>query len=214
VHVLLSVAVSADGYMDDAAAARLLLSDEADLDQVDEIRARSDAIMVGAQTIRADDPGLTVKSAARRQRRLATGRPANPLKVTVTRSGDLDPGRRFFTEAGQPPLVYASPAAAHKLHLRRGSADIVPVPSLDGGDLRWVLADLARRGIERLMVEGGARMLEQFLAAGLADELRLAIAPVFVADPDAPRLRLPVGRLRLVGVTEVGRMSVLRYLRG
>jgi 5-amino-6-(5-phosphoribosylamino)uracil reductase len=214
VHVLLSAAVSADGYLDDAAAARLLLSDEADLDQVDEIRARSDAIMVGAQTIRADDPALTVKSAARRQERVAGGCPANPLKVTLTRSGDLDPGRRFFIEADRPPLVYAGPAAAQKLRLRRGVAEIVPVPGLDGADLRWIVADLASRGIERLMVEGGARMLEQFLTAGLADELRLAIAPVFVADPAAPRLRLAVGGLRLVGVTEVGRMSVLRYSRG
>lgn len=213
-HVLLSAAMSADGYIDDSAAARLLLSDEADLDQVDELRARSDAIMVGAQTIRADDPGLTVKSAARRQERVARGRPANPLKVTVTRSGDLDPGRQFFMEADRPPLVYAGPAAAHKLALLRGVAEIVPVPGLHGADLRWIVADLASRGIERLMVEGGARVLEQFLVAGLADELRLAIAPVFVADPAAPRLRLPVGRLRLAGVTEVGHMSVLRYLPG
>jgi riboflavin-specific deaminase-like protein len=214
VHVLLSAAMSADGYIDDAAAARLLLSDEADLDQVDEIRARSDAIMVGAQTIRTDDPRLTVKSAARRQDRVARGCPANPLKVTITRSGNLDPRSRFFTEADRPPLVYAGPVAADTLASLRGLADIVPVPDLNGDDLRWVVTDLASRGIRRLMVEGGARVLEQFLTAGLADELRLAIAPVYVADPAAPRLRLPVGRLRLTGATEVGHMSVLRYSRG
>jgi 5-amino-6-(5-phosphoribosylamino)uracil reductase len=212
VHVLLSVAMSADGYIDDAAADRLLLSDETDLDQVDEIRARSDAIMVGAQTIRADNPGLTVKSPARRGQREARGCPPNPLKVTITSSGDLDPGSRFFAAPDQRPLVYAGPSAASKLGLLRGVAEIVPVPNLDGIDLRWVVADLASRGIERLMVEGGARVLEQFLTAGLADELRLAIAPVYVADPAAPRLGLPVGRLRLAGVTEVGHMSVLRYL--
>jgi 5-amino-6-(5-phosphoribosylamino)uracil reductase len=213
VHVLLSVAMSADGYIDDAAAARLLLSDEADLDQVDELRARSDAIMVGAQTIRADDPALTVKSAARRQERVTRGYPPNPLKVTITGSGDLDLARRFFTEADRPPIIYAGPAATRTLALPRGVAEIVLVPGRDRADLRWILADLASRGIGRLMVEGGARVLEQFLTAGLADELRLAIAPVFVADPAAPRLHLPVGRLRLAAVAEVGRMSVLRYLR-
>jgi 5-amino-6-(5-phosphoribosylamino)uracil reductase len=215
VHVVLSAAMSADGYIDDAAAAGLVLSDEADLDQVDEIRARSDAIMVGAETIRADDPRLTVKSAARRQERMTRGCPANPLKVTITASGDIDPGRRFFTEADRRPLVYASLAAADQLGARLGAAaEVIPVPGPDRLDLEWVVADLASRGIERLMVEGGAQVLEQFLTAGLADELRLAIAPVFVADPAAPRLRLPlpVGRLRLAGVTEVGRMSVLRYL--
>jgi 5-amino-6-(5-phosphoribosylamino)uracil reductase len=217
VHVLLSVAMSADGYIDDAAAAALVLSDEADLDQVDELRAGSDAIMVGAQTIRADDPRLAVKSAARRQERVARGRPANPLKVTMTRSGDLDRGQRFFSEADRPPLVYTGRAVAGDLRARLGGgAEIVPVPGLERAELSLVLADLAGRGIGRLMVEGGARVIEQFLVAGLADELRLAVAPVFVADPAAPRLRLPLpaGRLQLAGVTEVGRMSVLRYLPG
>ena len=60
--------------------------------------------------------------------------------------------------------------------------------------LAGLLADLAGRGIGRLMVEGGAEVLGQFLAAGLADELRLAVAPVLVADPGAPRLvALPPG---------------------
>jgi riboflavin-specific deaminase-like protein len=217
VHVLLSAAMSADGYIDDASPTRLALSDAADLDEVDAIRARSDAIMVGAQTIRADDPRLAVKSQARRRGRVARGWPANPLKVTITRSGDLDPDRRFFAEADRQPLVYAGASAADGLRARLGAAAaIVPVPGHEGVDLALVVADLASRGIERLMVEGGARVLEQFLSAGLADELRLAIAPVFVADPAAPRLPLPLpaGRLRLAGVTEVGHMAVLRYLPG
>jgi 5-amino-6-(5-phosphoribosylamino)uracil reductase len=158
-----------------------------------------------------------VKSAARRQDRIARGRPENPLKVTLTHSGDLDEGRRFFTEADRPPLVYAGHAAADELRARLGgAAEIVPVPGLDRAELSWVLADLAGRGINRLMVEGGVRVIEQFLVAGLADEMRLAISPVFVADPAAPRLRLPLpaGRLHLASVTEVGCMSVLRYLPG
>jgi 5-amino-6-(5-phosphoribosylamino)uracil reductase len=77
-----------------------------------------------------------------------------------------------------------------------------------------MLADLAGRGVGRLMVEGGAMLLGQFLAAGLADELLLAIAPVFVADEAAPRLLAwPVpARLRLAGVSQAGDMAVLRYL--
>jgi len=213
-HVLLSAAMSADGYIDDTSGTRLVLSDAADLEQVDEIRAHSDAIMVGAQTIRADNPRLGVKSAARRQERITRGVPANPQKVTITRTGDLDPASRFFAEADSPPLVYA--AQAGELRARLGAAAVVvPVPGSDRVDLSWVLADLASRGIGRLLVEGGAQVLEQFLAAGLADEMRLAIAPVFVADPAAPRLHLPPpGKLRLAGVTQAGRMAVLRYVPG
>ena len=53
------------------------------------------------------------------------------------------------------------------------------------------LKDLAERGVARLLVEGGEHILGEFLAAGLADELDLAVAPFFVADPAAPRLNLP-----------------------
>jgi 5-amino-6-(5-phosphoribosylamino)uracil reductase len=219
-YVLLSAAMSADGYLDDASGTRLVLSDAADLDRVDELRARSDAILVGAQTIRADDPGLLVKAAARRRERATRGAPASPLKVTVTGHGNLDPGSRFFAEADGPPLVYAVAAAADTLRVRLGVAGrVVPVPALmglpDRLDLAWVVADLAARGVGRLMVEGGAQVLAQFLAGDLADEFLLAIAPVFVADPAAPRLLAgarPAGRLRLASVTQAGDMAVLRYL--
>ena len=219
-HVLLSAAMSADGYLDDASATRLVLSDAADLDRVDELRARSDAIMVGAQTIRADNPGLLVKSPARRQERVARGLPANPQKVTVTSRGDLDPGSRFFAAAESAPLVYASIAVADSLRARLGAAgEVVPVPGLTGFpdrlDLGSILDDLAFRGVGRLMVEGGAQVIGQFLAGGLADEFLLAVAPVFVADAAAPRLvagERPAGRLQLAGVTQVGDMAVLRYL--
>jgi len=219
-HVLLSAAMSADGYLDDASPHRLVLSDAADLDRVDELRAGSDAILVGAQTIRLDNPGLLVRSPARRQERIARGQPANPQKVTVTSSGDLDASSRFFAEADRPPLVYAGDVAVESLRGRIGGTGvIVPVPGLkdlpDRLDLGWILADLAGRGVGRLMVEGGSQVLGQFLAGGLADEFLLAVAPVFVADEAAPRLlsgSRPLGRLQLAGVSQVGDMAVLRYM--
>jgi len=219
-YVLLSAAMSADGYIDDASRARLVLSDEADLDRVDELRAGSDAIMVGASTIRLDNPRLLVRSPQRRQRRRDAGMPGSPRKVTVTGTADLDPGARFFTaftEADEPPLVYAGSAASAGSTGRLAAvATVIPVPALEA-DLGWVLADLAGRGVRRLMVEGGASLLSQFLAAGLADELQLAVAPVFVADPAAPRLARDAagtGRMRLAGVSQAGDMAVLRYLPG
>lgn len=220
-YVLLSAAMSADGYIDDASGTRLMLSGDADLDRVDELRAGSDAILVGAQTIRADNPWLLVRSPARRERRAELGQAAGPRKVTITRSGDLDPRARFFaTAAGDPPLVYAVTAAAGDLSARLAAAAVV-VPVAAGAaaaaglDLTWILADLAARGVGRLMVEGGASVLGQFLSAGLADEFLLAVAPVFVADAAAPRLlggTRPRGRMTLAGVTQAGDMAVLRYL--
>lgn len=63
-YILLSVATSIDGYIDDASGEPLALSNAADFDRVDEVRAGCDAILVGAGTVRADDPRLLVRSAA------------------------------------------------------------------------------------------------------------------------------------------------------
>jgi 5-amino-6-(5-phosphoribosylamino)uracil reductase len=215
VHVLLSWAMSVDGYLDDASGDRLLLSDEADFDRVDDVRAGCDAILVGAGTVRADDPRLEVRSAARRQARVAREVPETPLKVVLTASGDLDPAARVF--AGGPAVVYCASPAVDGLRQR-----LAPVPVVDAGDppgLQAVLADLASRDVERLMVEGGGTVLTQFLAAGLADELVLAVAPLFVGDPAAPRAvgpgRFPhdaARRMRLAEARAVGDMAVLRYL--
>ena len=77
-HVLLSVAVSVDGYIDDASPQRLLLSNAADFDRVDQVRAESDAVLIGAETLRRDNPRLLVNSAERRAARAAAGRPEYP----------------------------------------------------------------------------------------------------------------------------------------
>src|SRR5260370_29313030 len=96
-YVLLSCAMSLDGYIDDACAARLILSNDADLDRVDAVRAGCDAILVGAATIRKDDPRLLVRSQARRQDRRARGLPPSPVHVTLPSTGTLDPAPPFFT---------------------------------------------------------------------------------------------------------------------
>jgi hypothetical protein len=92
---------------------------------------------------------------------------------------------------------------------------------IDAGDplsLDFMLSDLAERGVARALVEGGAHVLGEFLAAGLADELNLAVAPFFIADPAAPRLDLPGpgadGPMTLAETRRVGEVALLRYLLG
>jgi 5-amino-6-(5-phosphoribosylamino)uracil reductase len=213
-YVLLSAAMSADGYIDDASPRRLVLSGDEDLDRVDELRAGCDAIMVGAQTVRADNPRLLVRSRYRREQRLARGLAASPAKVTITASGDLDPGSRFFAADGTQKLVYAAEPGG--LRQRLGErASVIGLPA--GRGLAWVLADLARRGAGRVMIEGGSRLLARALADGLADEFLLAIAPVFVGNPAAPRLLAGAavpGSMVLAEAARAGDVAVLRYLPG
>ena len=230
-YVLLSCAMSLDGYLDGTGEERLVLSGAADLDRVDEERAAADAILVGAGTIRRDDPRLLVRSAGRQADRVARGLPPQPTGVTVTASGDLDPAARFFRGGAEgadspgpavPPrrIVYAARPVLPKLRDQIGGlAEVV-----DAGDpprLADLVADLGRRGVGRLMVEGGASLGTQFLAAGLVDELQLAIAPFFVGDPAAPRFagpgHYPAGPahpLHLAEARPVGEMVLLRYRAG
>lgn len=200
-YVVLSAAVSLDGALDDRSARRRVLSGPEDLDAVDALRAGCDAILVGAGTVRADNPRLLVRSAARREDRARRGLPPNPLRVVLSRRA-LDPTAALLT-TGSPPLVYGGPADLG------AAATVLPAAALPD-----VLADLAARGIGRLLVEGGAAVLTGFLAAGLADELRLAVAPVFIGDPAAPRFlgaEEADRRPTLRAATTAGGVAVLHY---
>ncbi|MZE72619.1 dihydrofolate reductase family protein [Streptomyces sp. SID5789] len=184
-YVILSAAMSVDGYLDDASPERLRLSNAADFDRVDQVRAESDAILIGATTMRKDNPRLLVNSEERRDQRVAEGKPAYPLKVTVTRTGDLSADLNFWHHGGEK-LVVTVDAAVEKVRATLdGLADVVSVgPELDWG---LVLDELGHRGVGQLMVEGGGTIHTQLMAADLADEVHLAIAPLLVGQPEAAR---------------------------
>ncbi|WP_433376431.1 RibD family protein [Streptosporangium sp. CA-115845] len=217
-YVLLSCAMSVDGYIDDRTPQRLLLSNDEDFDRVDEVRAGCDAILVGAGTVRRDNPRLLVRSPERGRERVARGLPPSPAKVTLTATGDLDPAAAFFTAGDPEKIVYAASPAVAELAIRlAGAAEVV-----DAGepiDLGRVLADLYGRGVRRLMVEGGTSVHTRFLRQDLVDELHLVVAPFFVGDSAAPRFVLdgdfPRDRHRRMDLAEVRRMgdvTLLRYL--
>jgi 5-amino-6-(5-phosphoribosylamino)uracil reductase len=217
-YILLSVAASIDGYIDDATPDRLLLSNDADFDRVDAERAGVDAILVGANTIAADNPRLMVRSAGRRQARLDAGKTESPIKVTITRGGTaLDPEAKFFTTGTQDKLVYTTSAALADVAKSVGELATV-IDAGDPLDLDRVLEDLNGRGVERLMVEGGSQMHTAFLSAGLADEVHLVIAPFLVGSPAAPRFvgtgefpQGPGNPFTLADVERIGEVVLLKY---
>jgi 5-amino-6-(5-phosphoribosylamino)uracil reductase len=209
--------MSVDGYLDGPGDQRLVLSNPADLERVDEVRAGCDAILVGATTVRNDDPRLLVRSPEHRRRRLAAGRCEHPVKVTLTERADLDPAARFFSTGHGDKIVYSASPKVDQAREALGAVATV----VDGGqpvDVRWLGTDLHARGVRRLMVEGGATVHTQFLTADVADELQLAVAPFFVGDSRARRLVddgcfpwHPGRRATLAGTRQVGDVVVLRY---
>ena len=215
-YVVLSCAMSLDGYLDDTTDERLVLSNSEDLDRVDARRADCDAILVGANTIRRDNPRLMVRESWRIEKRTANGLPPLPTKVAVVGHGDVDPDARFFTAGDTEKIVYCATETACRTRDRLdGRATVV-----DGGepvDLELALDDLATRGVRRLLVEGGSTIHTLFLTTGLADELHLVIAPFFVGDSQAPRFvgdgRFPWHPGRRATMAEVRQMDDVVLLR-
>lgn len=216
-YTLLSCGMSLDGYLDGATDQRLLLSNDADFDRVDEVRAGCDAILVGAATVRNDNPRLLVRAEQRRASRLASGRPSSPLKVTMTRKAWLDPASNFFATGDTTKLVYCPAETVGQARDRLGTVATV----VDGGStvrMRHLSEDLHERGVRRLMVEGGGNVHTQFLTDGLADELQLVVAPFFVGDSRARRFVgdglfpwNPDHRATLVETRTLGDVVLLRY---
>jgi 5-amino-6-(5-phosphoribosylamino)uracil reductase len=173
--------------------------------------------MVGAATVRTDNPRLLVRSEARRHAREARGLPPTPMKITVTERADLDAHSNFFTTGESEKLVYTSSPRVRDARARLGMVATI----VDGGRrvrMRRLTEDLGDRGVGRLMVEGGGIVHTQFLADDLVDELQLVIAPFFVGDSNAPRFvsdgRFPWNaqhRAKLAEVRQIGDVVLLRY---
>lgn len=209
--------MSIDGYLGGATEKRLALSNDADFDRVDAVRATCDAILVGAATIRNDNPRLLVRSQVRQDERVARGLGPSPIKVTVTERMQLAVGANFFTTGDAEKVVYCASVTVAKARDRLGQVATV----IDGGqpvEMRRISEDLHARGVQRLMVEGGGIVHTQFLTAGLADELHLAVAPFFVGDSRARRFvsdgRFPWNpqrRAMLAEVRKIGDVVLLRY---
>ena len=175
--VLVKAAISLDGCIDDAAPNRKIFSNAADANAVAEIRAGVDAILVGAETIRRDNPKLLVENS-----------PKAPLKVTLTDSGNLSLDTNFFRAGLAQKIVYVSESKLESLGKKFSTAAEVAAAGKDRVELKLLLEDLHKRGVRRLLVEGGSKVIAEFLQQGLADELRLAISPELIADKNAPQL--------------------------
>jgi 5-amino-6-(5-phosphoribosylamino)uracil reductase len=209
--------LSLDGYLGSASPRRLELSNDADFDRVDAVRASCDAILVGAATVRNDNPRLLVRSQNRREARTARGLPPSPIKVTVTERVELDPHADFFTTGDAEKLVYCVSPRVGDARTRLGQVATV----VDGGQrvkMRRLSEDLGARGVHRLMVEGGGKVHTQFLTDNLADELQLVVAPFFVGDSRATRFVSdghfpfhPGRRATLAEVRQIGDVVLLRY---
>jgi 5-amino-6-(5-phosphoribosylamino)uracil reductase len=217
--VLIKSAISLDGCLDDTSDTRLILSNEEDKNAVDALKSSFDAIFVGAETIRKDNPSLLIKSDINIQKRIKNGNSEHPIKVTVTLSGNLNAQSRFFQEGKCEKIVYCPLSIENELKNKLNDVATVVGMKTEKEKINPVslLQDLFQRGIKRLMIEGGSQMNSLFLSHNCVDALRIAIAPLFVGEEKAPKLTSEylLGQknifLKLEKNETLGDMMVLNY---
>jgi len=179
--VRVKLAASLDGRTALANGASQWITGEAARTDGHAWRARACAVLTGSGTLRADNPRLSVyRVPAQRQ----------PLKVLLDSRLALDPAARLLD--GLPVLVFChTPDPARAALLEPHSVQVLACPGADGHvDLPAMLQELGRRGINELHVEAGARLSGALVAAGLADELLLYLAPCLLG-PGRGLLDLP-----------------------
>jgi diaminohydroxyphosphoribosylaminopyrimidine deaminase/5-amino-6-(5-phosphoribosylamino)uracil reductase len=214
-HVMLKLAVSADGKVAGAGRKRVPITGNAVRDRVHLMRAGSDAIMIGIGTALADDPVLTC--------RLPGMAKMSPTRVVLDAGLRLPMQSRLLAAAGETPLWIMTgkhAPAASETAVRQHGAEVVRVAETEGRlDLREVLNLLAERGITRLMVEGGPTVASALIEADLVDEAVFFHSPIVIGDEGLPALgpraaQLPNQRLNRVSSEPVGPDHQEVYERG
>jgi len=107
-HVILNVAMTADGKTDTVSRKGASISSKEDMERVDRLRSEVDAILVGGHTLLGDDPRLTVKTELFRRERLERGLSANPIKVGVVTNAHLRPDSRFLNAGPSKVIIFTT----------------------------------------------------------------------------------------------------------
>ena len=187
-YIFINSAMSADGKLSTFERKQVKISGKDDFDRVDELRAGTDAIMVGIGTMLADNPSLTVKSEQRRMKRTAAGKEGNPIRVIVDSKAKTPTDADIFKKgAGKKIIVVSESAPKDKINvLSKMPETKVIVAGEKRVNLEEMTVQLKKEGISRLMVEGGATLNYGLISAGLADELKIFVGNLIIGGKTAP----------------------------
>ncbi|RMG11219.1 MAG: bifunctional diaminohydroxyphosphoribosylaminopyrimidine deaminase/5-amino-6-(5-phosphoribosylamino)uracil reductase RibD [Deltaproteobacteria bacterium] len=172
-YVVLKAAMTLDGRIATATGDSQWISCEASRKRAHRWRDELDAILVGAGTVRHDDPRLTTRRSDRPGR--------DPVRVILDGRLSTDPQAQIYGLDSEAPTLLVVPVgtpAEAVAPYQRGPTEILEVEGAEGRvEIPALLRALGDRGLMSVLVEGGARVHGAFLASGLADELRLFLAP-------------------------------------
>ena len=217
-YILLNYAMSLDGKISTEDRDPVRFTSGIDRRLMDEIRADVDAVLIGAGTLRAEDPPVRIQAAKRRDERTRMGKSPHPVSIILSRSMRIPSEGRYWKD-GQVERIIATavqtPADRSLPFQEKAEVIRTGETSVDLNELCRMLSD---RGIRRLLVEGGGEVNMAFWAAGLVDEVYLTLCPVVIGGRNAPTAADGTGfdadrfrKLRLVESRRVGQEFFLRY---
>jgi 2,5-diamino-6-(ribosylamino)-4(3H)-pyrimidinone 5'-phosphate reductase len=206
-HIIVNVAMTADGKIDSAARKGAAISSPADKARVDRLRASVDAVLVGGRTLLNEDPKLTVKSPELRAERLRKGWTENPAKVGIiteipnlAMSGSKQiasagrdtlktPLRQFLTSGPAQVYLFTTECVDPELMTAfEGAGATVRAEGKERVDLVSVFQSLYEEGIRTVLVEGGGTLIAELFRLNLVDELTIYIAPKIFGGTSSPTL--------------------------
>lgn len=164
---------SLDGFIATRTGDADYVTGEEDREHLHRLRALADAVLVGAGTAVADDPQLTVRA--------CTG--ANPVRIVLDPHGRVPLQRRVFSD-GAAPTLWVVGADSERAHAASDLAgvDVLVLPEREDFAPRRLVRELARRGLGRVLVEGGGVTVSRFLHAGALQRLYVTVAPVLIGN--------------------------------
>ena len=181
-------AMSADGKISTKERKQVRISGNVDFDRMDELRASSDAVMVGIGTVLADDPSLTVKSEQRREVRKGDGKEENPARVIVDSKARTPLDADIFKKGTGIRIIAVSKSAPRERVVALEKVAVIIEAGENKVDLSELVVRLKEMGIDRLMIEGGANLNFGMLSSGLVDEVYTFVGNLIIGGSSSPTL--------------------------
>ena len=195
INVTLKAAISLDGKIATASGKSKWITGETARNKVHELRNENDAILVGINTVLADDPQLNVRG-------IIDGK--SPIRIVLDSKARIPKQSQVFKNDGVPVIIIKGNKAPHKIWPKLADLEIIEAPS-ETPEILWVMSELSKFGIKKLLVEGGSMIHASFLKSNCVNNIALFLAPKIIGGQDALSWcgNLNIGNIEEILQTEI-----------